>query len=315
MRGLVDSDRLWLLDDKGFSKGLFHPYDLGLTIKAADVVVFRDGDEAVAIDSKGREIAMSRDHAEVWSNALARGKRVFFAGDFSDVDIAVDDFHVIIGASRESKLGTININGGQRIVLANFRCKSIVIDVTDRSLFDSEFRNLWVYGDGPTIGLHTKGTANEVTTLSLINVFFENHDRCAVIERPSDILWINTVFQQCNVGMYRGSGRHVFVKPWLENVDTGFGLIGAAYVYLIEPKWVNVNTKYTLTGEYGYNPRIMVVDPENYRMNIPYYSDCANIPSLPEYDGEMLVCYDSNASNYKLKVGIGGAWKDIASFS
>lgn len=83
MRGLVDSDRLWLFNDKGFSKGLFHPYELGLTLKAADVLVFRDGDEAVAIDKRGREIARGTDHAEVWGSAIGSGRRVAVFGEFT----------------------------------------------------------------------------------------------------------------------------------------------------------------------------------------------------------------------------------------
>ena len=37
------------------------------SVKAADVVVYRDGDYAVAVDKFGNEIARSTDHAEVWN--------------------------------------------------------------------------------------------------------------------------------------------------------------------------------------------------------------------------------------------------------
>ncbi|MCD6093193.1 MAG: right-handed parallel beta-helix repeat-containing protein [Candidatus Omnitrophica bacterium] len=71
MRGFLEKDRIWILDDKGFSRGLFSVKDLGLGIAPADIIVYREGEEAVAIKTDTREvIAHGTDHAEVIQKAI-----------------------------------------------------------------------------------------------------------------------------------------------------------------------------------------------------------------------------------------------------
>ena len=52
------------------------------SVKAADVIVYRDGDYAVAVDRFGNEIARSTDHASVIQEALRHGGRIVLNGDF-----------------------------------------------------------------------------------------------------------------------------------------------------------------------------------------------------------------------------------------
>ena len=56
------------------------------SVKAADVIVYRDGDYAVAVDRFGNEIARSTDHAEVIQRAidevLKNGGIIFLKGEF-----------------------------------------------------------------------------------------------------------------------------------------------------------------------------------------------------------------------------------------
>ena len=113
MRGFLEKDRIWILDDKGFSRGLFSVKDLGLGIAPADIIVYREGEEAIAIKTDTREvITHSKDHAEVFKTiinylkTISDRKKVVIYGSFNiDKPISVD-----IDMDVEAYGATINLN-------------------------------------------------------------------------------------------------------------------------------------------------------------------------------------------------------------
>ena len=273
-----------------------------------DYIVFKDTDGTVYAKN-GRTGKIEFRHSLLSSilsqiyDVHADGVSIVLAGQY-DEKITIQTGTRLNGINKyQTYIKKININGGHRIKLENLKVKEIAIDVSSSSLIDSVFRDLWVYGDDTTTGLSITGTANEVTTLVLENVFFEHYATCVSVERPSDILYINAVFENSGTGIYKGSGRHILLKCWFESLTTGLDLIGSSYVTLIEPKFTNVTTPISMTEEYGYNPKYTVLGLESILQNfvIPTTQPSNPIPGSMYFD----------TSTGDLYVYDGSAWKKV----
>ena len=143
--------------EKSVLKSRVSGAELLLGPRAADVMVFRDGEEAVAVDSRGRVIAGSRDHAEVIWRAFSGGGRVYLDGEFkiskiipmvSDLEVLGSPNTVLRGSDlsievfkattpvENVKIRGIKIENAFRGIYFNaVGCKKIVIE-------DVEFHNV-----------------------------------------------------------------------------------------------------------------------------------------------------------------------------
>jgi len=223
----------------------------------ADVVVEIDGSAAVARDSRGREVARSGDRELVWSEALSRGSVVAFRGDFSDTPIEVPGGVSVVGfGAQRSSLGAVRVTGGH-VELSGFSCRSLAIDAQS-DLLGVALRSLRVVGDGSGTGIRMGGTG-EIGGVILDAVFVENHEVCIEVAAPSTTLHLGTHMIMCSRGFYRGYGRHALIMPVLDTVDTGFDLVGSAFVYIVDPVFRSVSTMFSTSAENGDEPQYYVI--------------------------------------------------------
>jgi len=171
--------------DGYYYDGLRGEYSL---VGPASVVVFRDGDHAVAVDGRTKEvIARSTDHREVIQRAidqLTNGGKIFIKQGAYDIAASLDGAAygaiklnsnlVIEGEGYSTVLQASGING--RIVEAkdkqNITIKNIRLKSTEAALA----------GTNETGGLIFKGCSN----VRLINVVLENFNKGSLSFYPRD---------------------------------------------------------------------------------------------------------------------------------
>jgi len=175
-------------DRQGRTIGDFTPYDLRLSQIPADVLVFKEGDYAVAVDGKTKEvIARSTDHAEVIQASIDHvasqggGKVYIDAGECDlggkDVSLVGKSNIVVVGAGVGATIikrgGFVKNDSGytENVVFA-FMTVDGMNEVPRPFNFAENSKNFWL------VGVHARNTKQALywggCSLKAVGCIFEN---------------------------------------------------------------------------------------------------------------------------------------------
>ena len=305
----------------------------------ADIIVYRDGDYAVAVARGKGEIYRSTNHAEVIQKAIDVGNIISILDSF-DVDVKFDVNNKML-MFRE--LNTLEVGGGWNLVIGT-RLKKlkligtqfnhiIINEITPDdvgiecdlgTVYQNVINNTIVVGKivGGKYGIRIYDSVGTERVFQgnrvYVNLIIKQSERCVSIEvteyRASFNIF-NFDLEGANETpaplLKSDAHRNIFIigyaggqvgSPCLQFTGGGNTVISA-----VDPGIDHPNAdKVIIVGH-----KISSRDVVPAKLAIPLLSDCANLPSSGKYTGQAYVCYDSGAGKWVLKVWDGSAWQQV----
>jgi len=293
-------------------------------ISPADVIVFREGEYAVVVDGKTKEvIARSTDSAEVVQKAI---------------DHVYDEGGGVVVVMFDTSNITVTLKSNVLIVSLTDNYKYTFTDQTFTQLLkrlksDKEGR-VFVEGiefssenSGDKVGIFTrlcgKGVLFGLNPLIDISDETDNANGIEIdINNFSSVSWKGTGLLLSGIG-----NNDVFTAIRITRGDTTKWGVGIAFekdkvrdalLRLWDIVSGEIFWQIKHDGSYQFGNNVVLENVGNKAriyntesIQIPFYTNCADLPSSGNFAGDMRVCYDTGAGKYVIKVWDGSAWQTI----
>ena len=310
-----------------------------IPLPAYDVLVYRDGEYAVAVDRHGREIARSTNHAEVIQRAIDVGNIISILDSFNvDVKFDVNDKVLLfrrlnileVGGGWNLVIGTrlkkLKLIGTQfnHIIINEIAPDDIGIECDLGTVYQDIINNTIIVGKivGGRYGIRIYDSVGTERIFQgnrvYVNLIIKQSEKCVsidVTEYRASFNIFNFDLEGANETpaplLKSDAHRNIFIigyaggqvgSPGLQFTGGGNIIISAVDPGIDHP---NVDRVVIL----GHKVASRDIVPA--KIVIPLLSDCADLPSSGDYKGQAITCYDSGAGKWVLKVWDGSAWQQV----